>query len=152
VLPQRNKRDHDATSVIMTQQARSLRNNDKPEASPDKNSSTSNINKTYLHFIRSLSEEERANFLNFVREKTKNLSQEVNDIEAWLAHTNKAGKNRWEVYHEKYLAAKQAESKKPATTNALQQLRQELKERERQAQMAWSESQNQNHTNCGGVT
>lgn len=49
------------------------------------------INKNYLDFIKTLSEDERANFWKFCEEKTKNLSQPVNDIEAWLAHKNKAG-------------------------------------------------------------
>ena len=55
---------------------------------------------TYTDFRKTLSDEERESFLNFCEEKAKNLSQEVNDIEAWLAHTNKAGQKRWEVYYD----------------------------------------------------
>lgn len=125
----------------------------EPEKLTQQELQSSKINKTYTEFIQTLSEEERANFLNFVREKTKNLSQEVNDIEAWLAHTNKAGKNRWEVYYEKYLAAKSAQATKTKTKNALEELRRELEEQQRQAQKAWEESQNQNHAqSVGGMT
>ena len=55
---------------------------------------------SYQLFRNSLSKEARENFFNFCEEKAKNLSQEVNDIEAWLAHTNKAGQKRWEVYYD----------------------------------------------------
>jgi hypothetical protein len=109
------------------------------------------IPQTYTDFIQTLSEEERANFLEFCEEKTKNLSQEVNDIEAWLAHTNKAGKNRWEVYYEKYVTAKSAQGKKAKTKNLLEQFRQELEEQQRQAQKDWEESQN-HVEGAGGVT
>lgn len=57
---------------------------------------------SYQLFKNSLSEKERETFLNFCEEKAKNLSQEVNDIEAWLANTNKAGQNRWEVYYNSF--------------------------------------------------
>ncbi len=53
--------------------------------------------KTYSDFIKTLSEQERASFLNFCQEKAKSLSQEVIDLEAWLASKTKAGENRWEV-------------------------------------------------------
>ncbi len=114
---------------------------------------SSKINKTYSDFINTLSEEERANFLEFCEEKTKNLSQEVNDIEAWLAHTNKAGKNRWEVYHEKYLASKQVRTKKTVAKSALDEFRRELEEKQQKAQRAWEESQSQKSVDTsGGVT
>ncbi|WP_315788321.1 hypothetical protein [Fischerella sp. JS2] len=94
--------------------------------------------------------------MNFCQEKTKNLSQEVNDIEAWLAHKNKAGQNRWEIYYEKYLASKQAQVKKTKTQvaakNALDEFRRELEQQQRQAQRAWEESQSQNRENNGGTT
>jgi hypothetical protein len=79
---------------------------DKP--SPSKNSSDSS--NSYQTFINSLSDSERENFLSFVEEKTKNLSQPINDIEAWLASKNQAGLNRWEVYHEKFLASLKKQS------------------------------------------
>jgi hypothetical protein len=116
---------------------------DEPEPLPNNDSSTPQTLQTYSDFIKTLSEEERANFLNFVREKTKNLSQEVNDIQAWLAHTNKAGNNRWEVYYTKYLGSKQAQSK-TATKNALDEHRLELERQRQQAQKSWEQSKNQN--------
>ncbi len=144
----RNKRDHDATSVIMTQQVSS-------ESFAQSQSSAPNTYKTYSDFINTLSEEERTNFLNFCQEKIKNLSQQVNDIEAWLANKNKAGRNRWEVYYEKYLASKQAQVKKTKTQvaarNALDEFRRELEEQQRQAQRAWEESQSRNRENNGGA-
>ncbi|MHC5716507.1 MAG: hypothetical protein ACYTXE_36485 [Nostoc sp.] len=125
------------------------RESQRPKPSPGKDYSSL---QTYSDFIQTLSEEERANFLNFCEEKTKNLSQPVNDIEAWLAHTNKAGKNRWEVYYEKYLTTKQVGTKKTETKSALLQFRQELEEQQRQAQKAWEQSQNQKELeNTGGV-
>ena len=60
------------------------------------------INKTYLDFIKTLSESERESFLKFVEKKIKNLSQPVNDVEAWLASKTKINQNRWEVYYQKY--------------------------------------------------
>jgi len=125
----------------------------EPETQVLQDSQNSKINKTYSDFIKTLSEEERANFLKFCEEKTKNLSQEVNDIEAWLAHTNKAGKNRWEVYYQKYLAAKQVGAKKTATKSALDEFRRELEEKQQQAQRAREQSQNQKELeNNGGAT
>ncbi|MFB2767904.1 hypothetical protein ACE1AT_01205 [Pelatocladus sp. BLCC-F211] len=129
------------------------RENQASKPASDNDSSTPQIDQTYSDFIKTLSEEERANFLNFCQEKIKNLSQEVNDIEAWLAHQNKAGQNRWEVYYEKYLASKQTQAKKAATNNALDEFRRELEERQQQAQRAWEESQNKNwDETIGGAT
>jgi hypothetical protein len=142
----RNKRDHDATDAIATQQPSSKSPTQSQSSSPK-------TYKTYSDFIKTLSEEERANFWKFCEEKTKNLSQPVNDIEAWLAHKNKAGRNRWEVYYEKYLASIQVQAKKTETKNARDEFRREIEERERQAQRAWEESQSQNLVeNTGGAT
>jgi hypothetical protein len=115
-----------------------------PETQVEQESQDSKINKTYSDFIKTLSEEERANFLNFCEEKTKNFSQPVNDIEAWLAHITKAGKNRWEVYYSKYLGSKQTQVKKPAINNALDEHRRELQRQQEQAQKVWEQSKNQN--------
>jgi hypothetical protein len=79
---------------------------DKP--SPIKDSS--DYSNSYQIFINSLSDSERENFFDFVKEKTKNLSQPINDIEAWLASTNKAGQNRWEIYYENFSATLQKQS------------------------------------------
>ncbi|WP_017653119.1 hypothetical protein [Fortiea contorta] len=85
--------------------------------------------------------------------ETKNFSQPVNDIEAWLAHKNKAEKNRWEVYYEKYLASKPVQAKKTETKNLLLEFHQELEERQRKGQKAWEELQSQNRSGAtGGVT
>ena len=54
-----------------------------------------NTLKTYSDFKRSLSESERENFFNYVKKKTKNLRQPINDLEAWLASKNTANQNRW---------------------------------------------------------
>ncbi len=58
--------------------------------------------KTYTDFKKTLSEGEREDFLNFVREATRNLEKPINDLEAWLASKNAANQNRWEVYHKNY--------------------------------------------------
>ncbi|WP_242048708.1 MULTISPECIES: MarR family transcriptional regulator [Nostocaceae] len=73
LLPTDNLGDHDATSAIATQQARSLRNKHEPEPSPDKDSTNPKIYKNYLDFIDSLSEEEREEFLKFGENKAAQL-------------------------------------------------------------------------------
>lgn len=90
---------------------------------------------TYSDFIQTLSEAERANFWKFCEEKTKNLSQPVNDIEAWLAHTTKAGQNRWEVYYKKFVTYQQAESKKSQSSrsNQMKKFQEELEQQRQQA-------------------
>ncbi|BAY95347.1 MULTISPECIES: AsnC family protein [unclassified Tolypothrix] len=98
--------------------------------------SSPQISQTYTEFIQTLSEEERANFLNFCEEKTKNLSQPVNDIEAWLAHQNKAGQNRWEVYYKKFLAWQQAKAKKSQSSRSSQMMKKFQQEIEQQHQQA----------------
>lgn len=117
---------------------------DNQDLEPASEGCSSDSSNSYQIFINSLSEDERAKFLSFVREKIKNLSQEVNDIEAWLAHTNKAGKNRWEVYYSKYLDSKQTQPKKSSAKNALDEYRQELELQQQQAQKAWEQLKNQN--------
>ncbi len=122
-----------------------------PKALPDNDSSTPQIY-IYSDFIRSLSEEERANFLEFCQEKTKNLSQEVNDIEAWLANKNKAGRNRWEVYYEKFVLATQQKKNKPDKRDhvrAFEQWQQELEERRLRGERAGKEAQAQNQSSGG---
>ncbi|BAY89830.1 MULTISPECIES: hypothetical protein [unclassified Tolypothrix] len=94
------------------------------------------ISQTYTEFIQTLSEDERANFLEFCEEKTKNLSYPVNDIEAWLAHQNKAGQNRWEVYYKKFLAWQQAKAKKSQSSRSSQMMKKFQQEIEQQHQQA----------------
>lgn len=111
------------------------------ETLPDKDFRLSHIIHTYLDFKKSLSEEERANFLNFCVEKTKNLKQEVNDIEAWLAHKNAAGQNRWEVYYQKFQQETQKQPQKVdknaearvETREAFKRWKEEIEQREREA-------------------
>lgn len=69
----RNEDDPDATSAIATQRARSLRNKQDLEPSNSEASNTSKTIKTYTDFIQTLSEGERENFLNFALEKCKSL-------------------------------------------------------------------------------
>lgn len=78
----------------------------QPEPLSDGALRTSQTIKTYSDFIKTLSEEERASFLDFCQEKAKNLSQEVIDLEAWLASKTKAGENRWEVQYRLYKASR----------------------------------------------
>ncbi|MFM6642636.1 MAG: MarR family transcriptional regulator [Microcystis panniformis] len=79
---------------------RTVGNDPVPEPSQGKESSTSKIIKTYLDFKKTLSEDERARFFDFVRKETGKLPHPIIDIEAWLAGKNAAGLNRWEVYYE----------------------------------------------------
>ncbi|PSB07719.1 hypothetical protein C7B62_19070 [Pleurocapsa sp. CCALA 161] len=61
---------------------------------------------TYSDFKDSLSESERENFLNFVKEKIQNLERPINDLDAWLASKNAAKQNRWEIYYRNFQEAK----------------------------------------------
>ena len=53
-------------------------------------------------FFISLSDSAREKFLNFVKEKVKSFNPPINDIEAWLAGKNQAGKERSRVYYEMF--------------------------------------------------
>jgi DNA-binding transcriptional regulator YhcF (GntR family) len=113
---------------------------------------------TYSDFKDSLSEGERENFLSFVKEKTKNLSQPINDIEAWLASTNKAGQNRWFVYHNNFLASLKSfglDPQKPPIENKSQQAvkryEEELEQRKKAAQFAWEKRQKEEPINPNPV-
>ena len=76
-----------------------------------------NTLKTYLDFKKTLSESERENFLNFVKEKTANLEKPINDLEAWLASKNAAKQNRWEIYYKNYQDEKISQSAKTNKQN-----------------------------------
>lgn len=121
--------DHDAPCAIVTHHA-------EAETLVEREFQNPKINKNYLDFIKTLSEDERGNFLEFCGEKTKNLSQPVNDIEAWLAHQNKAGQNRWEVYYKKFLTWQQAQSKKSQSSRSNQMMKKFQQEIEQQRQQA----------------
>jgi predicted transcriptional regulator len=62
-------------------------------------SNSSDSSQTYTNFINTLSNNAREKFLNFVSEKVKNFKTPINDLEAWLASKNGAGKERWSVYY-----------------------------------------------------
>ena len=72
------------------------------ETQSDKRFQTPNTIKSYLDFIDSLSESERENFLDFMKEQTKDFAQPIHDLESWLASKKKARQNRWEVYYQQY--------------------------------------------------
>ena len=72
------------------------------EMSSEQSSQNPKTLQTYTDFKKTLSESERENFFNYVKEKTKNLRQPINDLEAWLASKNAANQNRWEVYYQNY--------------------------------------------------
>ncbi|MBF1990815.1 MarR family transcriptional regulator [Fischerella thermalis] len=144
------------TNGVMTHRARSLRttvdhhaprwivtHHAESESLVESEFQNPKINKTYLDFIKTLSEDERANFLNFCEQLTSNLSQPVNDIEAWLAHQNKAGQNRWEVYYKKFLGWQQAQSKKSQNGRGSQMMKKFQQEIEEQLQQAMETYENQ---------
>ena len=126
--------------------------NQPPEPLQNGRSEVPHTIKTYLDFKDSLSEEERAKFLNFCKEKISNLKQEVNDIEAWLAHRTAAGQNRWEVYYQKFKESKEKPAKRPISEPArqFQEWQKELEERRLRVERKWAEerarkaAQNQN--------
>ena len=57
---------------------------------------------TYTDFLNSLSEEEREDFLRYVKEQIKDFNKPIIDLEAWLASKTKANQNRWEVFFKPY--------------------------------------------------
>ena len=84
--------------------------NKPPESPPDKDCKSPQTLQNYSDFKKTLSEGERENFLEFVKEKTNNLERPINDLEAWLASKNAAGSNRWEIYYKNYQEEKIGES------------------------------------------
>lgn len=71
-----------------------------------------------LYFLRAIAGNDTPEFL----EDTDGVMTHSR-CEAWLTHKNKAGRNRWEVYYEKYLASKQVQAKKTETKNAQDEFR-----------------------------
>jgi len=106
--------------------------NDSPKSyTPESEMLTDKSSQTpsdYSDFMKTLSEEKRASFLKFCKEKTKNLIQEVNDIEAWLANKSKAGQNRWQVYYQKFQDERLILAKQSQTDgrNLVEEFHQEL--------------------------
>ncbi|WP_228061087.1 MULTISPECIES: MarR family transcriptional regulator [unclassified Coleofasciculus] len=125
VLSPDNERDHDATSVIMTQRARSLRNKRPPEPSSDKGSDSLRSNKTYKDFIDSLSETEREKFLEFGLKKAAELPKPPTLAEKWVE------KHHQELYEQfqktpegKTLAPSQNWANHPQRDEWIEQIRQ----------------------------
>ncbi|MEM9274876.1 MAG: hypothetical protein AAGA80_18225 [Cyanobacteria bacterium P01_F01_bin.143] len=79
-----------------------ISDNRSPKPLPRKAYKTPQTLQKYSDFIRSLSEETRDNFFEFVKQEIKNLEKPINDLEAWLASKTKAQQNRWEVYFQNY--------------------------------------------------
>ena len=84
--------------------------NKPPELPPDKDCKSPQTLQNYSDFKKTLSEGERENFLEFVKEKTNNLERPINDLEAWLASKNAAKQNRWEIYYKNYQEEKISQS------------------------------------------
>jgi Fe2+ or Zn2+ uptake regulation protein len=122
--------DRQTPQAIATHQSES-------ETQSQSESCISKTIKTYTDFIKTLSEGERENFLNFVKEQIKNLPKQVNDVEAWLANQNQAGQNRWEVYYNNFLASQKVKNKSASKYQSLRdeisQRREKIKERLRNA-------------------
>ncbi len=136
-LQECNSRCTSTTPDASAQQSLHQHNAQPPEPLQHKDSSTPHTIKTYSDFIQTLSDSERANFLTFCEGKTKNLSQPVNDVEAWLAHTTKAGQHRWEVYYKKFLVKEQAQSQKSqgstSSRHMAKKFQQEIEQQRQQA-------------------
>jgi DNA-binding MarR family transcriptional regulator len=150
--PQRHQDRRSATSVAEVSPVSPV----SSETQSEQEVQNSKIIKTYSDFKDSLSDSERENFFDFVKEKTKNLNQPINDIEAWLASTNKAGQNRWEVYYNNFLdslKSKGLDPQKPLNENNIQQqvkkYEEELEQRKKAALLAWEKRQLEQKTqNC----
>ena len=119
-------------------------NEQQLEALPDSDLRTPQTIKTYSDFIKTLSDYDRASFLNFCQEKTKSLSQEVIDLEAWLASKTKAGENRWEVHYRFYQASQisrnQEELSRIQAREQVEKWKHELEEQTVAATVACKES------------
>ena len=121
------------TSVSEMRQDSQICEKQTLEPLPDKKSDSPQTIQTYSDFKKTLSEGERENFLNFVKEQIKNLPKQVNDVEAWLANQNQAGMNRWEVYYNNFLASQKTENqstrKNQSLAEEISQRREKIKER-----------------------
>jgi hypothetical protein len=137
VLPTDNKRDHDATSVITTQQARSLRNKREPQASPNKDSNSLRLNKTYKDYIDSLCPNQREKFLEFGLRKAAELPKPPALPKKWI-------ERNWEELREEFFTASSpTPSVDPAQSEREQQeqinaAREELAELQKR-QQRWKE-------------
>ena len=89
----------------------------QPETESEQELENPKTLKTYSDFKKTLSEGERENFFNFVKEEAKNLERKINDLEAWLASKNAAKQNRWEIYYKNYQEQEKRESAKANKQN-----------------------------------
>ncbi|MGB5634221.1 MAG: MarR family transcriptional regulator [Waterburya sp.] len=115
--------------------------------------------KTYTDFKKTLSEDERENFFNFVEEKTNNLEKEIIDLEAWLASKTAAKQNRWEIYYKKFQEEKIKEKSRnnkqhtssdyisPEKFEAIAKFNNRHKEREQELQQIKEQEQLKNAEN-----
>ena len=90
------------TSGQIAESSGQIAENKSSKPAPEKASSASPD--SYQIFIKSLSDYAREKFFNFVREKTANFPQPINDVSAWLAGTNGAGEPRFRVYYTMFQA------------------------------------------------
>ena len=116
-VPEHNLECRQATKCAPRQQS-------EAETISGKGFQTPKISKTYIDFKDSLSENERENYLKFVKETIKNFKQPIHDLEAWLASKTKAGQNRWEVYYQKYRLSKKACKPKSESNSVSESIRQ----------------------------
>lgn len=90
------------TEISETIAPSQIRENRPPEPAPVKASSFPQTIQTYSNFKKTLSEEEREGFLNFVRKEIECFPTPIKDVEAWLAGMNKAGEYRFRIYHDRF--------------------------------------------------
>jgi len=82
----------------MTQQARSLRNKREPQASPNKDSNSLRLIKTYKDYIDSLSPNQREKFLEFGLRKAAELPKPPTLPKKWIARN-------WQELREEFFTA-----------------------------------------------
>jgi biotin operon repressor/ribosomal protein L44E len=151
-----NRNNGKITAQTVKQPEVALNNREQdPELLQRNDSDTPHTLHTYSDFKNSLTPEERASFLKFCEEETNNLSTKINDLEAWLAHKNAAGQNRWEVYYKKFTSSKKP--KDSSTSEIVKKFQLEIEQQRQEAERAWEESQqkvdidNEEHSVVGGV-
>ncbi|MDJ0581133.1 hypothetical protein [Crocosphaera sp.] len=106
--PKRHQDRQSDTRIAETTPGSPKRHQDRFESSKqasDKGSECSQTIQTYTDFIKTLSDSERERFFEFVEEKTKNFPHPIMDLEAWLAKSNSAGRNRWDIYYQRFVKA-----------------------------------------------
>ena len=111
VSPHNTSCDH-TTQVVTTQQLSSEMLSEQASQNPK-------TLQTYTDFKKTLSEDERENFLKFVEEVIRNLEKPINDLEAWLASKNAANQNRWEVYYQNYQKQKGRNSQQDSGSDSI---------------------------------